>query len=341
MPKVYRSRTRYFRRRKRTNTWQYILLFLVIFFVLYLIGAYLLSRNQPYENYYRKVKSLVARSNKQAANFKNLWEKTGEIKRTQLEKKLDQLAKEASQLEKQVNKLSPPKSLEKAHLYLQMTFELRRKGLKNYKPALLNALAHQDIEVASHQVSNALMNLTLSDRAYANFRSEANKLFRARKLKPTFPSSIFLPSVFYEKTDLLEYLKNLKGITSLKEVHGLAIISIATKPQKKSYDASKGLNILPHTDFLMVTIEVENQGNVDEKNVPIRATLTSETNPEVNEYKLELPLIKKGERKAVTFENILITNDRGVVYLLTVEAGPVPGEQYAGNNKLEFKFSLD
>jgi hypothetical protein len=313
----------------------------VIVLVFYLIGGYLSSRNRPYENYYKNVKPLVVKSNKLAGDFKSLWVKAGEVKRTQLEKELDQLAKEASQLEKQVNKLSPPKKFEKAHLYLQMSFELRREGLKNYKPALFNALEHQDIEVASHQVRNALMDLTLSDRAYANFRGEAHKLLKARKLKLAFPSSVFLPSSFFEQADLLEYLKSLKGTASLKEVHGLAIISIATKPRRKSYDSSKGLNILPHTDFLMVTIEVENQGNVDEKDVPIRASLTSETNPKVNEYKLELPLIKKGERKAVTFENILISNDRGVVYLLTIEAGPVPGERYAGNNKVEFKFSLD
>ncbi len=341
MAQVYRGRTRYFRKKKRSPIGIFILLFLIVVFIAYFFFFLPRSRAHPYEEYYSQTLKVIKKSNKQGDEFKSIWKSASRLKREKIEEKLGNLIKGSEALLKEAENIKSPREMEKAHLYFIFTLDLRAKGLKNYKPALFNALKDVDLEVASGQVANALKDLSLSDRAYLAFREEAEKVLKEKRVKKKYPSYHFLEEDFYEKESLLPYLETLKEAQSLKAIHGLALISISTKPKNKRYISSRRLYVLPAADIMSVTVEVENQGNVDEEDVRVRASLKSETEPEEKVYEVTIPIIKKGERRAVTFENLLPTNEPDVVNLLTVEVSPVSGEKYTENNRREFKFVLE
>jgi hypothetical protein len=341
MAQVYRGRTRYFRKKKRSYTVIFILIFLIAALVFYFIFTFLRARNRLYKDYYEKTLEIVKKSSEEGKEFKSIWKEASRLKREKIEEKLENLIKESNSLVKKAEDITPPREMERAHLYFVFTMELRAKGLKNYKPALFNALKDVDLEVASGQVANALKDLSLSDRAYLAFREEAEKVLKEKGVSKKYPSFHFLEENSYEKENLLPYLEMLKEAQSLKAVHGLALVSISTKPRRKRYISSRRLYILPATDIMSVTVEVENQGNVDEEDVKVKASLKSETEPEEKVYEVTIPLIKKGEKRAVTFENLLPTNEPDIVNLLTVEISPVSGEKYTENNRREFKFVLE
>ncbi|MCK4777772.1 MAG: hypothetical protein KAS39_05285, partial [Actinomycetia bacterium] len=98
---------------------------------------------------------------------------------------------------------------------------------------------------------------------------------------------------------------------------------------------------LPKADILMVTIEIVNQGNVEERNIDIKAILKPATSSKSQKYLQKIISLKPGDRKAVTFNNLLPDSDRGVINLLTLTAGPVPKEQNLYNNTLEYKFKME
>lgn len=341
MSQVYRGRTRYFRKKRRPYISIFILFFLILTLSFYFIFAFLRGRNRLYADYYGKTLKMIKKSNEEGKEFTSLWKEASWLKREKIEEKLSQLIKESKSLLKEAQDITPPKEMEKAHLYFIFTLELRARGLENYKPALFNALKDVDLEVASGQVANALKDLALSDRAYLAFREEAEKVLKERGVDKKYPSFHFLEENSYEKEKLFPYLQMLREAQSLKATHGLSLVSISTNPKKKRYLPSRRLYILPATDIMSVTVEVENQGNVDEEDVKVKASLKSEIEPQEKVYEVTIPLIKKGEKRAVTFENLLPTNEPEVINLLTIEVSPVSGERYTENNRREFKFVLE
>ncbi len=178
-----------------------------------------------------------------------------------------------------------------------------------------------------------------SDRVYAYFQTEAQDVLNRRQIETVpFDSSFLSKESEAEKENVIVYIQQLKGIKVQEPMHGIGIISLATQPRKLRYDESRKLYVLSKAAIFAVTVEVINQGNITETNIPAVAVLKTRNNKEQRREQYILS-IKQNERKPVTFQNFL-PSTRGA-NILTITIGPLPGEQYTKNNSREFKFVME
>lgn len=337
--------------RKRRPAWGItprvvIVALVIVFLLLCLVGRGTFSRigcsnrASALKSYIDETKRLADRTNAMGRDFNDLRVNIKTTSRKDLEKGLDKLIKESKTLTEDSRKVSPPDDMEKAHLYLILAFELRAAALERFKPAIFNALTDKDLEVAANQVSLALKDFTLSDHAFGLFHEEAQKVLDQNKVSyVSAPSSTFLPAgTEYEIENVLEFLKELQGVSSLSELHGLGVAEITVKPAPKS--ELQGVSTLPYADSVSATITVENQGNQVEINIPVKVTLKSETQPKAQEVTKSLGSVNPGQKKAITITGLKATPG-DIMNLLTVSVGPVPNEKFLENNTLEFKFIME
>jgi hypothetical protein len=325
------------RRRSRTRL---VLLILVLLAFFYILGGGFCGNREPKElqAYVTKVNELADQSNRVAQGFNNL--RMPDVPRQELSSRLVRYSSEGKGIEDKAKSVEVPRALEKAHAYLRLSFELRASALKRYRPAVFNALKDQDLEVASGQVARALKDLALSDRAYALYALEAKEVLREKKVYGVSPvTSKFLPEDDYEKTKLVPYLRQLKGVKSLEEVHGLALVDLVVEPKYVGYNPAKKLFSLPTTQKISVKVTVHNQGNQAEVNLPVKATLKSEAQPQEKSAQMLIDTIAPEQKQTVELTDLRPTPGR-VVNLLTVTVGPVPNEKFVKNNVREYKFVL-
>ncbi|MFQ5575218.1 MAG: hypothetical protein ACE5E0_06315 [Terriglobia bacterium] len=330
----------YFRKRTRVSPRAYVLLGLLGLLVIYLIVGSVTGGNRAVTRYFDKTNDLIRQSNKQADGFESLKKNVANVSRTELKDKLKEYADGSKQLAEEAAALKAPEQAARMNVYLEVTLALRAKGLKDYSPALFNALKDDDLEVASAQVGKALKNLTLSDQAYESFRVEAKEVVAQEGLNVKVPDSRFLKDASADESlEIIGYLQNVKGIKSLEEAHGLNLTKLAVVPKQSNFLKSRRLAVLPSSSDLRASVVVQNQGNQVEFNVPVVATLKSSEKVKAQKEEIRVLSINPGENKTVTFSK-LRPAQQGVTNLLTVIAGPVPKEKNTKNNSTEFKFMM-
>lgn len=340
---TYRPRQpRYFTRRRRPP----YLLYAIFIFFLVLIFYFLFARlgssaKARLENYQKQVESVVKGRASLSRRFNSLWKNLEKTNRPEVENQLNLLIKESLALERQLKAFRTPEELKLTHSLLELSLKMGTRGFKNFKPALFNGLKDVDPEVATLQLLNSFRDLALSDALHSLYLEQIKRELSLREVHFFLSSSRLIPLEMVDRTLILNRLNKVRSARPLQEVHGTAIISLATKPRPIRKIHNRNLYVLPTTDLISVTVEIVNQGNVDEAEVKVKASLKSERQANPRTYQVVLPLLKRGERKAVTFENLLVDSEPGVVNLLTINLVPVPGEKFAGNNVREFKFKLE
>lgn len=326
-----------------------IIFVLLVLLLLYLIGS-CDTRKEPaaeavktseLADYAKEVSTLVKRSNTVAAEFREARDQVTSLSRSELENKLNRAIEESNKIAEEASGYEAPPKMLKAHAYLQLTFDLRAKAIDDYRKALFNALEDINVDVASSQMSRALLDLYLSDRAYRYFTEEFQLVASAsEESTPAIPTSSFLDEEkIYEPDQVKSYIASLKERPGLEVIHGVALLpdSIQFSPGRKGSEG--GYLILLSSPTLAVTVSVQNQGNQVENNVPVSATLKVEDDPTPRKKATTIEVIQPGETKAVTISDIPTTP--GVKSLLTIMAGPVVEEKFLGNNKLEYNIIVE
>lgn len=120
---------------------------------------------------------------------------------------------------------------------------------------------------------------------------------------------------------------------------GLGIVSFTTQP-KFSEKRRDGIYELPLSEYLDLHLEIQNQGEIIEKNVQVTLNLESTALAEPLSLDEKIPEIKPRERKPVSFTRIPLEAKPGTIYFLKVFVKPVAGEKVLENNKLSLKFYL-
>lgn len=123
----------------------------------------------------------------------------------------------------------------------------------------------------------------------------------------------------------------------LNKRRGLGIISYSIKPKFKGKDES-GIYFLKEAGFFDLTIEVQNQGEVVEKNIKVVLNLETTESPEVINLEKIIDEIKPLEVKPVSFSQVPLTAPNNLKYTLTVKVEPVPSEKVLENNVLRLQF---
>ena len=317
-----------------------LLLFAIIVLVLlggFLVRGWLHDRQvSSYESYTGQVSDILERSDSVGRDMSELLLSPGDSTRKDVQTRLDQYIATSAQLTEDAKALVSPSDLKEAQQWFVATMQLRSRGLENLKPALMNALEVQDVEVASDTISRAMLLLVLSDVTYEEFFvTRATQVLQDRQITGVKIGSTdyVTDSNLASKAKIKEILTTLKSSDNLQSVHGVALKEVQALPAAKVIEAGGTYN-LAATDELRFVVTIENQGNMAETDVPVEITLTSPTSAQPQIVTIKIPELKAKEIKKVTVTGLNPT-DYGEKALISVKVGPVPEEKIEENNSLE------
>jgi hypothetical protein len=100
------------------------------------------------------------------------------------------------------------------------------------------------------------------------------------------------------------------------------------------------VSILPYSKTFTVKVSVQNQGNQEEDDVPVVATLDQDPPTTQQKKTQKITRLKPGETATLVFEDIVPGTGSNIVNALKVTAGPVPGEKKTDNNTMELHFIM-
>ena len=284
---------------------------------------------------------LIQHSNRTAMNFDLLLSKVKDISREELDQSLADIIEESKITVQNSQEIYPPEMFEVTHGYLNLVFNTRNKAYENFKPALFNALQDIDIEIASAQIANSFFYLLMSDEVFLYFQQEL-KLTGEKLEIPNLTiidSQVFQDREMINKTNVAQFIMDIKTVTGLQERRGLAVIANSIEFEPRVINEQGDFLILANGNTVNITILIENQGNVTENDVLVTVSYSTENNPSADEKTYTINNINPSEQKAVTITGF--SAYPGLRCSLKVEVAPVPGEVLLTNNTAVYNFVVE
>jgi hypothetical protein len=293
-----------------------------------------------YNRYMLAVADILERSDAVGADLDQMLTAPGDTNRTEIQTRLDSFIATCEELEVEALGMEAPKELVEGsvHQLFLLVMNFRQQGVSELKPAIMSALEVQDTEVPAEQILHALYYLTTSDFLYAEgvMPRTAEVLAEQELTGILAPASQFLPDAdLASKTEVAEILAGLKSTGVLQAVHGVALKKVVAMPDDKEITADGTFN-LTADDELAFVVTVENQGNMDEKDVPVVISLLSQESAEPQKVTVKITEIKAKTETEITVTGLSAT-PYGEQALIRIDVGPVKEEKYSDNNWLEAK----
>lgn len=313
-------------RRSRPKPLAYALLALVVLLVFLLIRAATGRSDYP-----ELARSLATEDSKLGSDVGRLTERIDSLDRLELIRTLKTWSKTASANLDTASKLEPPEDFRVPNGYLIAALGLRSESLKNYEPAIQNALSDRDIQVASSQLETIMIDLASADRSFDLFRSS----WPVQGAKPT--ESRWVGSPGEVSRSVSAFVRRLRNLPALETTFNLKVVSVTVSP--KATGSEGDVAILPASQTLTVTAVVSNEGNQSVPATLIAAILKSEADPRPQTVESRVGTLGPGKKQSITITGLKPTSG-GAINLLTVTAGPVGGERNTLDNSLELKFKM-
>lgn len=292
-------------------------------------------------DYINSISVLTQHSNKVSINFFTTLNKIKETSKPEIELNLSQSIEESLVIYQNCQEMNPPEFFEVSQGYLKIVFDTRNRAYDGFKPALFNVLSDLDVENSTSQVYQAFLLMNMSDEIYRYFQQE----LKSSGEKLGINNLTIINSAILEDKNLLDsnrissMIQEYKSVTSLQERRGVAVISqsIAFNPQL--INEADDYLIIKNGTQISLTINIENQGNMPESNIPVKATYSVEgvAKPEVKDILIDA--LNPSEQKPASFTGFKAYP--GKKCEIKIEAGPVENEAYLANNTVVFKIMME
>jgi hypothetical protein len=291
-----------------------------------------------YRDYFNSVEGVVKESDDIGKQLSDMFMKPDEAVRQSLEPKLAEFLAAQEQLLEKAKQIKPPDQFKQENEWFVATMQIRVRGLKGLQPAMLNALEARDNQAGAAQVSHELLILLAGDVAYDEFYYQPCQL----DLKEENINDIKVPQAKFLKDPALAssqtavtVLDRLKGGTvQVSGLHGVSLVGVKAKPSGMVL-VSDSANSLKAAESLTFEVEVENQGEATESEVPVSLNLSAPGRPSPQKVDGTIPTIAPGERRTIELTG-LAAEAGSQTALLRAEVGPVAGEANTQNNVAEF-----
>ncbi|MDD3520680.1 MAG: hypothetical protein PHU65_05520 [Actinomycetota bacterium] len=292
-------------------------------------------------DYINSVSVLIQHSNKTAVNYFILLNQVKDITREELDKNLSDIIEESKINLQNCQEMNPPESFEVAHGYLKLVLDLRTKAYENFKPALFNALQNIGEEIAVSQITNSFLNMYMSDEIYKYFQDEiktAGENIEINNLT-ILSSKILRENELIDPENVAKFITDIKTVANLQERRGTALITDSIEFNPRIINQQGEYLILAKGNEVSVTMIVENQGNVSEKDVIVVMSYSTEDNPKADEKTYTIASIEPSEQKSVTISGFQAFP--GLRCSMSIEVKPVQGESVLTNNTASYKFMVE
>ncbi|MBI5870896.1 MAG: hypothetical protein HZB44_08110 [Actinobacteria bacterium] len=295
-----------------------------------------------YRDYFNSVDAVLKESDDIGKQLSDMFMKPDEAVRQSLEAKLAEFLTAQEQLLERAKAIKPPDQFKKENEWFVASQQIRVRGLKGLQPAMLNALQARDNAAGAAQVSHEMLILLTSDVAYDEFFYQPAQ----RVLKEEDITDIKVPQAKFLKDPALAspqtavtVLDRLKGGTAqVSGLHGVSLVGVKAKPSGMVL-AGDSENSLKASESLTFEVEVENQGEATENDVPVSLNLSAPGRPSPQKVDGVIPTIAPGEKRTIELTG-LAAEASNQPALLRVEVGPVAGEANTQNNVGEFSIAF-
>ena len=317
---------------------------ILILLLLGVRGCLNAREERGFENYLSDLDSIVATSNQLSTDFFNrLLEPEKGLKELQLEAQITTDRGTAEGLLQRVEGLDAPDDVADAQEELVQSFELRRDGLAGIAEDIPSALATEGRTEAITRMTADMEAFLASDVLFERARTEINATAAEEGIDGTVDESVFLPRPAAQWLDPVELTVILNSFASATGnvppgTHGVELVSGGVSIDKTTlspdFDNTVGLGNAPP----QLTVEVQNGGDVEEKDVLVTYSLSG--GAATSEGEATIASIDAGgaTEASATIEPV---PERDVALTLIVEVVPVLGEQIADNNRATYTVTFN
>jgi hypothetical protein len=298
------------------------------------------AREQAFRDYFGDANGLIEQSNQESRALFTLLTKPGTQSPVELGQSVNSYRGEAAQLVERAKSLDHPDELALPQDYLVDVLELRRDGIAGIAEQLPAALGDAEQEDATKRIAVYMRNFLASDVIYTERlvpalrrRAEAQGLAE----EVSIPKSHFITDLgWLSPTTVADRIGRIRGggggTAATPGIHGTGLGTVTVKPGGQTL-AEGGAVEIEASPNLSFDVQVMNQGENDETEVPVKVSITGAGDPIVVEQKLDA--ITAGQSKTVSVP-LAATPPTGRPVTIEVEIGAVPGEKNTDNNSQSF-----
>jgi hypothetical protein len=319
----------------------------VILLFLLIKGCASIRKENAYKDYVREVAADVQQSQQESDAVFGLLRKgqaNGQSP-VDLQNNINGFRAEAAKLAERAKKRDVPGELKNANRYLTETLQLRADGLGSIARLLPTALGDQGAGNAIKQMaaqnqlflaSDVLFSQRYLPLLYSTVKDQglANDVPIQDALRS--PKG-FLPSISWLQPNSVA--SQLTGNASTDQtaatpgLHGTGLVAVTVQPSGTALSTS-GTTDIPAKKGTSFDVQVQNQGQNDEKNVTVQVRITGGGKPISVDQ--QIPSIAQGatETASVPLPSLPQT---GRPVTITVMVKAVPGEKKTDNNKQSYQ----
>jgi hypothetical protein len=318
---------------------------ILILLVLGIRGCLSAREERAFENYARDLTTLVQEERQLSEEFFGRFDDPGNLSELDFETAIRADRSHAEQLVSRAEGLDPPGDLDGAQDEVISAFELRRDGLGAVADNIGTALGDQDTDEARAQIVLHMQDFLASDVLYRQARDEINAVLQDNGIDEDVPESRFFPegaggepdTTWLETTTLSEKLAGITGADTDQSggLHGLGISAVLIGDTALTADTTNTVALGGATE---VEVQVDNQGDSEESDIPVTVTFDGGDEPIEGEGTLDR--IAPGETQSVTIP-LDPAPSRGTTGTLDVLVEPVAEEQVAENNEFTAEISFE
>jgi len=315
----------------------------VILAALLVRGCLDAREERGFEDYVQEVSSVIAESGQESEALFELLQDPGDLSAVDVQNTLNGLGVDAQRLVERAESADPPDQLTDTQDLVVQTLELRRDGLSGIAEGIPGALGDEQQDEAIEAIAADMQSFLASDVIYsqqAKPRIEealAEQELEAEVDEP--PDSQFLPEI-----DLLEPATVSDAVDQIRTegadedqkaspgLHGTGLGEVTVQPSGEALVEGAPTEVALGQD-LALDVQVQNQGDNDESDVAVTATIEGRGAPIDLEGSLDSIAAGATETVSLPLEEAPPTGEE---LDLTVSIEPVPGEEVADNNEGAF-----
>jgi CARDB len=314
---------------------------LIILLLLAVRGCLNARKERGFENYASDLKSIVEQSNQLSSEFFNrLEDPPANTDPLNLEAQIASDRGSAEGLLQRVENLDVPDELAGAQTELVQAYELRRDALAGIAEDIPTALGDEGRADAINRIAEDMRAFLASDVLYARARGDIDNGLADQGISGEIPDSVFLPEPvdrWLDHLQLTTVLSTFAGTAGAANgVHGLALLSTSIGKTPLTADADNSVSLGGNPPEL--TVEVQNQGDQEEKEVTVSYSLSGGAVPLEGESTITKLDASGVEETTLTLDD---QPEKDVPLTLEVEVLPVPGEEVADNNAATYTVTFN
>jgi hypothetical protein len=292
-------------------------------------------KNRSLDDYANSVTQIVDETNALGESFFGRLDDPGDLTVTDFTAEIESDRSAMAGFLSRVEKLDTPGDMSSAQDTLTLVYQLRAGAMDAIAERMSTALGDKGRDKAVQQIANKMQVLSAADVLYdqvtrhqIDFQIESNGASA-----PPVPVSTFVPDPvkWGDSGEVDSALSGVAGGSATPTdggVHGtgLGTVSIGGIPLESSGTTQIATGTEP-----VVDVEVQNQGDSDENDIEVSATVGGDTLTE------KISSLAAGETGTAS---ILLTPAPSGEVTLEIKVGAVPGEQVLDNNEATYSVSF-